>query len=195
MSRERHVFCGTDTLMVMASYREFDDLYQRESEGLLVFFTRRTFDPETALDLTAETFAQAYVGWRRLRGRSPEERQAWLYTIARRQLSRYLRRGRVEREALLRLGIQMPVVHEDDLRLIERRAELSELRRALGEELERLSAEQRRALELRVVQERPYAEVAREMGISEPAARARVSRGLRTLGRALDVRPATQGGS
>ncbi len=179
----------------MADLGEFDDLYRRESEGVLVFFTRRTFDPEIALDLTAETFAQAYVGWRRLRGRSREERQAWLYTIARRQLSRYLRRGRVEHDALLRLGIQVPVAHEDDLRLIERRAELSELRGALGDELGRLSAEQRRALELRVVQERPYEEVAREMGISEPAARARVSRGLRTLGQALDVRAATQGGS
>jgi RNA polymerase sigma factor (sigma-70 family) len=178
----------------MADAGEFDDLYRRESEGMLVFFTRRTFDPEVALDLTAETFAQAYVGWRRVRGDSREERQAWLYTIARRQLSRYLRRGRVEREALVRLGILVPVAHEDDLRSIERRAELTELRSALGGELERLSSEQRRALELRVVQERPYEEVAREMGISEPAARARVSRGLRALGRALDVRPATEGG-
>jgi RNA polymerase sigma factor (sigma-70 family) len=95
----------------------------------------------------------------------------------------------------VRLGIQVPVVHEDDLRLIEQRAELADLRGALGEELVRLSSEQRRALELRVVQERSYEEVAREMGISEPAARARVSRGLRTLGRALDVRTATQEGS
>jgi RNA polymerase sigma factor (sigma-70 family) len=169
----------------MADLGEFDDLYRRESEGVLVFFTRRTFDPEIALDLTAETFAQAYAGWKHLRGRSREERQSWLYTIARRQLSRYLRRGRVERQALVRLGIQVPVAHEDDLRSIEQRAELAELRGALGDELGRLSSEQRRALELRVVQERPYEEVAREMGISEPAARARVSRGLRALGRAL----------
>jgi RNA polymerase sigma factor (sigma-70 family) len=179
----------------MADLGEFDDLYRRESEGVLVFFTRRTFDPEIALDLTAETFAQAYVGWRRLRGHSREERQAWLYTIARRQLSHYLRRGRVERDALVRLGIQVPVAHEDDLRIIEQRAELTELRCTVGDELGRLTTEQRRALELRVVQERPYEEVAREMGISEPAARARVSRGLRALGRALDVRAATQGGS
>ncbi len=160
----------------MADLGEFDELYRRESEGVLVFFTRRTFDPEIALDLTAETFAQAYVGWRRLRGNSREERQAWLYTIARRQLSRYLRRGRVEREALVRLGIQVPMAHEDDLRSIERRAELAELRGALGDELGRLSVEQRRALDLRVVQERPYEEVAREMGISEPAAAARECR-------------------
>jgi RNA polymerase sigma factor (sigma-70 family) len=162
------------TLMVMADDGEFDELYRRESEGVLVFFARRTLDAEVALDLTAETFAQAYLGWRLLRGRSREERQAWLYTIARRQLSRYQRRGRVERRALRRLGIQTPFAHEDDLALIEERAGIADLRTMLSRELARLNVDQRRALELRIVQERPYAEVARDLGISELAARARV---------------------
>jgi len=142
------------------------------------------------VELTAETFARAYVSWRGLRGGSPQERQAWLYTIARRTLARYLRRGRVERRALQRLGVQMPSVHEDDLALIEERAGLHELRHALGEQLARLSREQRRALELRIVEDRPYAEVAQDLGISEVAARARVSRGLRALGCALGPSPA-----
>src|ERR1700731_4120238 len=150
----------------MADAGEFDDLYRRESEGVLVFFARRTLDPEAALDLTAETFANAYLGWRGLRGDSCQERQAWLYVIARRRLSRYLRRGRVERRALIRLGVQIPLVHEDDLALIEERAGLTELRAALGGELERLNGDQRRALELRIVEERSYAEVARDLGIS-----------------------------
>ncbi len=176
----------------MAEPGEFDDMYRTESEGLLVFFTRRTLDAEIALDLTAETFAHAYIGWRRLRGRSPQERQAWLYTIARRRLSRYLRRGRVERDGLRRLGIQVPAVHEDDLVSIERRAGLPQLRAALSVELARLSAEQRRALQLRIVEEQPYEDVARHLGISQPAARARVSRALRALGQALE--PQVAGG-
>jgi RNA polymerase sigma-70 factor (ECF subfamily) len=175
----------------MADVGEFDEFYRRESEGVLVFFARRTLDPEGALELTAETFAQAYISWRGLRGPSPEERQAWLYTIARRRLTRYLRRGRVERRALRRLGMQTPPAHDDDLALIEQRAGLAQLRAAVSGELIRLSAEQRWALELRVVQERPYAEVARVLGISELAARARVSRGLRALARAVDVQLAT----
>jgi RNA polymerase sigma factor (sigma-70 family) len=175
----------------MADAGEFDSFYRLESEALLVFFARRTFDAETALDLMAETFAHAYLGWHGLRGDSHEERQAWLYTIARRRLSRYLLRGRVERRALRRLGIQTPVAHEDDLALIEQRAGLAQLRAALSGELVRLSAPQRRALDLRIVQERSYAEVASDLGISELAARARVSRGLRALGRALDVQLAT----
>lgn len=174
----------------MADAGEFDELYRSESEGVLVFFARRTLDAEVGLELTAETFAQAFIGWRRLRGRSHPERQAWLYTIARRTLSRYLRRGHVERRALARLGVETPTVHEDDLAAIEERAGLDGLREALGEKLGRLGDEQRRALELRIVQERSYAEVADDLGISELAARARVSRGLRALARMLEMAPA-----
>jgi RNA polymerase sigma factor (sigma-70 family) len=176
----------------MADPEEFDDFYRSESEGVLLFFARRTLDPELALDLTAETFARSYTAWRGLRGEAPEQRQAWLYTIARRQLSRYLRRGRVERRALIALGIQRPTMHEDDLVQIEQRAELTQLRATLSDELERLSATQRRALQLRIVEELPYAEVARDLQITELAARTRVSRGLRALSRALDVKFATR---
>ena len=170
----------------MAQTSDFDALYRRESMGLVVFFARRTLDAEVALELTAETFAQAFLAFWQLRGQADEQRQAWLYTIARRQLSRYQRRGRVERRALRRLGMQTPAAHEDDLALIEERAGVAELRALLSGELSRLSTQQRRALELRIVQERSYAEVACVLGISELAARARVSRGLRALAQALE---------
>jgi RNA polymerase sigma-70 factor (ECF subfamily) len=170
----------------MADRGDFDGLYRREGEGVLMFFARRTLDPDVALDLTAETFAQAYIGWSRLRGEADEQRQAWLYTIARRRLSHYLRKGRVERSGLRRLGIQLPSMHEDDLTLIDERAGLGELRAALSVELSRLSDEQQRALRLRIVEEQPYEDVARTLGISEMAARARVSRGLRALANALE---------
>lgn len=153
---------------------------------MLVFLARRTLDVAVAADLTAETFALAFCSWSRLRGRSQAEVRAWLFTVARRQVSRYLRRARVERRAVQRLGIRVPPVHEDDVARIEERAGLSELRAALGVELARLSAEQREALQLRVVEDRSYQEVARVLGVSEQAARARVSRGLRALAGALE---------
>ena len=52
------------------------------------------------------------------------------------------------------------------------------LRRAVGA----LPLEQRRALELRVLQELDYEEVAGALGCSQNAARLRVSRALRALG-------------
>jgi DNA-directed RNA polymerase specialized sigma24 family protein len=48
-----------------------------------------------------------------------------------------------------------------------------------------LSGEQREAVRMRVLEERSYDVVSRELGITETAARARVSRGLRALRRAM----------
>lgn len=160
--------------------------YEREREGVMVFAARRTFDVWVAADLTAETFALALSSWARLRDRSEEEARGWLFTVARRQVSRYLRRSRLERRAVERLGIRVPMLTEDDAAAIERRAGLGDLRAAVGAGLARLSAEQREALRLRVVEERSCEQVAAVLGISEQAARARVSRGLRALERSLD---------
>ena len=179
------VFGARGILVVMGDH-DFAAMYAREGEVVLVFLARRTFDAAIAADLTAETFALAFGSWGRLRGRSEEEVRAWLFTVARRQVSRYLRRGRVERRAVHRLGIRVPSLHEDDVAAIEQRAGLGQLRAALGVELARLSFEQREALRLRVVEERSYAEVALALGISEQAVRARVSRGLRALAAALE---------
>ncbi len=173
----------------------FSELYRGEAESVLIFLTRRTFDAEIAVELTAETFAIAMRSWSKLRGLAREQQRAWLFTVARRQLARYARRARVERRAIERLGIEVPSVARDDLQLIEQRAGLDELRVALGRELERLSVEQRQALNMRVVQERPYAEIAELLGVSEETVRARVSRGLRRLNQGLAQHQATAEGT
>ncbi|MGO9489861.1 MAG: RNA polymerase sigma factor [Solirubrobacteraceae bacterium] len=178
----------------MADPEGFVPFYRQEAEAVLLFLTRRTLDGEVALELTAETFAQAWRGWPRVREDSPEEMRAWLFTIARRQLGHYLRRGHAQRTALRRLGIRTPSMHEDDLGAIEEAAGLDDVRLGLKVELERLSGEQREALQLRVVEEMPYEEVARRLGVSEQAARARVSRGLRTLQRSLAAAGVAGGG-
>jgi RNA polymerase sigma factor (sigma-70 family) len=172
----------------------FSELYQREGESLLIFLTRRTWDGETALELTAETFALALRSWRKLGALAPEQQRAWLFTVARRQLARYLRRAKVERKAVQRLGMQLPQVAQDDLLLIERRAGLPELRRMVELELTRLSSAQREALRLRVVEERSYEEISLQLGVSEQTVRARVSRGLRALAHALEPYHAAQEG-
>lgn len=173
------------TLWVMNDAAGFSSFYEREGEAVLRFLVRRTLDVELAVDLTAETFALALRSWRKLSGLGVEQRRAWLFTVASRLLSRFARRARVERRAVERLRIRVPEVHQDDLALIEERCGLPGLRGALGAELARLSAQQRAALQLRVVEERSYAEVAQCLGVTEQTARARVSRGLRALSSAL----------
>jgi RNA polymerase sigma-70 factor (ECF subfamily) len=165
----------------------FTAVYDAYWERLLVFLTRRTFDAQVALDLTAETLAQAFAGRRRFRGSTAAEEQAWLFAIARHQLARYLRRGRIERKALDKLGIAVPSMGVDDEARIEELAGLGDLRAAVSEALRSLTEDQRAAVELRVVRELSYTEIAIRLAISEQAARARVSRGLRALAGALHV--------
>jgi RNA polymerase sigma-70 factor (ECF subfamily) len=164
----------------------FSGLYRGAAQDLVVFFARRTYDADAAADLMAETFAKAYLGRRRFRGSTEEEARAWLFGIARRRFAMYVRRGKAERRALRRLGLERPQLVEGECARIEELAGLDAMRGTLAEHLSRLAPAQRRALDLRVLRELPYPEVADRLGISEQAARARVSRGLRALGSALD---------
>lgn len=160
----------------------YDELFDR----ILAYHARRILDEEVALDLTAESLAQAFVGRKRFRGSTSPEAEAWVFRIAQRQLSKYLRRGKLERKALERLGIQIPEMTEDAREEIERLADLHGLRETLRSELRRLSSEQQAAIRLRIVDELPYSEVAKNLDISEQAARLRVSRGLSSLTAALE---------
>src|SRR3978361_1473030 len=54
----------------LAGEAAFTAFYRVHAQAVLVFFTRRTYDVDAALDLTAETFAQAFAGRRRLRAQS-----------------------------------------------------------------------------------------------------------------------------
>jgi RNA polymerase sigma-70 factor (ECF subfamily) len=169
----------------------FSALYRAAAQDLVIFFARRTYDAEVAADLMAETFAKAYLGRRRFRGSTEAEARAWLFGIARRRFAMYVRRGKAERRALRRLGLERPQLVEGEYARIEQLAGLDAMRGTLAEQLTRLAPAQRRALELRIVRELPYPDVAERLGISEQAARARVSRALRALGSALDGMAAT----
>ena len=163
---------------------EVTELYRRESARLLVFFTCRTYDAQLAVDLVAETFARAYESRARVRGEQPA---AWLWGIARNVLRDAHRRGSAERRALRRLAVEPPALNDGEVARIEELAGLGELRSAVAAALQTLPAEQRDALQLRVVDELDYPTVADRLGVSEVAARARVSRALRALAGALDV--------
>ena len=159
----------------------FADFYRAEAGSLTRYFARRVVDPEAALDLTAETFAQAYGSRRRFRGTSEEEARGWLYAIAQRQLSRYLRRGYADREASAKLGLERPAAGAEELLRVEELGAMGDLRRLLAQELDELPNGYREAVRLRVVEELPYVEVAKRLAISETAARMRVSRSLSHL--------------
>lgn len=165
----------------------FSRVYTELAQDVFVFFVRRTFDVEVARDLTAETFAQAFEHRRRFRGQSDAEVKGWLYGIARHQLSRYARRGVVRNKAVERLGVLLPTVAEDDYLRVVELAGLSDLRTSVAAAFSNLPLDQRNVLQLRVIEEREYGDVAATLGVSEQTARARVSRALRRLADATDI--------
>ena len=112
----------------MLDRHEITRLYDRHAEAMLGFFARRTFDPEAAVDLVAETFATAYVSRSRVRGDGDEVLAAWLYGIARNLLADWHRRAGVERRALARLGVERRPLTDAELDRIDELAGLGELR-------------------------------------------------------------------
>lgn len=173
----------TDEELILASRddpRAFRELYDRWAERLLAYFYRRVLDAEIAADLLAETFAVAYERRKRFRdvGRPGA---TWLYGIASKELSHWFRRQAVERRSLERLGITVPALDHESIARIEALADSDAHRAALASALEQLSATERDAVQLRVVDELGYGDIASQLECSEAAARKRVHRGLAQL--------------
>jgi RNA polymerase sigma-70 factor (ECF subfamily) len=164
----------------------FGAFYERHAEAVLRYFARRTLDPEAAAELTAETFAEAFASRQRFRDQG-RGGLVWLYGIGRHLLSRYFRTGAVDAKARHRLGMPDRGISDGDYERIEELIDFEQVGRAIASAFTLLSEEQRQALTLRVVEGRPYAEVAEQLSCTEQTARARVSRGLRRLARVLDV--------
>lgn len=169
----------------------FSSFYEEHAGDMLRFFMRRVGLPEVALDLTAETFAAAFIARSRFRGKSEEEAAGWLYAIARAQLAGYRRRGVSERQAIERLGIALPELSREDQDRIEEMIDAEGLGHLAQQGLAALAPGEREAIELRILEELPYGEVATQLGITQEAARARVSRGLRNLAASLPEIEAT----
>jgi RNA polymerase sigma factor (sigma-70 family) len=164
----------------------FVALYDRTMPALLAYFVRRTLDAQVAADLAAETLAEAYASRTRFRDRGDGSAAAWLYTIARRKLGRYLRRLRVEDAARRRLGMERIELVPEDIERIEALIDFEHIGRQVSAAFGELHIDQREALRLRVIEGRSYREMETELGCNEDVVCARVSRGLKRLAAQLD---------
>lgn len=163
----------------------FEPVFTSQFNALLSRLTHRVYDSEIALDLTAETLAEAFIQRGRFRGTTDGELVAWLNGIASRKLALFYRKQGVEKRALARLGIDSPSLTEEEQRDALRRVDMPLMRQVVRSGLAELSEVQRDALTLRVVDEMPYPRMAAHLGISEEAARARVARALAALRKKL----------
>lgn len=168
-----------------ASFRldaeSLDWLYRRHAEPLLIYFARRVLDAEAAVDLVSETFAAAFQSRGKFRGTTEEEAIGFLFGIARNKLLAHIHDNATRTRKTRQLPVDRRALTDAEIERVEELAGLSGLRRTVREKFDSLSPEHRAALELRIVEELDYGEVAARMNISEQAARARVSRGLKAL--------------
>ncbi|HWH96391.1 MAG TPA: sigma-70 family RNA polymerase sigma factor [Baekduia sp.] len=170
----------------------FADVYLAYHEQVLRYFARRTFDPEIAFDLMAETFAELFAHIDEFRGSTEASGRAWMWTVARHQFYRWRAHGVVERRSLERLGVAVATLGQAEYERIEELADLQRLRPVLAHALDQLGDDQRHALQERIVEQREYEEIAAASGVTAEVVRARVSRALRHLAKIFDeLEPAT----
>jgi RNA polymerase sigma-70 factor (ECF subfamily) len=158
----------------------FADFYDREATIVLRWFLRRTTSLDWAAELTAETFAQAFLSAGRYRADRGTTR-AWVLGIAKHVLLRSLRRERVDERARRRLGVEPVMLPDVALERAEELVDLDAQRPLLDAALGDLSPAVRAAVELRVGEGLPFDEVAQRLGCTPNAARVRVTRGMQQL--------------
>jgi RNA polymerase sigma factor (sigma-70 family) len=158
----------------------FGELYRRNRDSLLAWFTRRTLDAEVGAELAAETWAAVLLHRDRFDPRRGTG-MAYIWGIANNKLKNWWRKGAVERRARDRLG--MPVIEVDDEAVcyVESLVDLEMIREEVLQAVEELPEGERAAVELRILQGLEYAEVARLLQCEPGAARVRVSRGVARL--------------
>lgn len=147
--------------------------HRRYYASLYRYMRSRTRSREDAEDLTQTVFTDAVCGLERAAAES-QSTLAWLYTVAKRRLiDEQRRRDRAPAE----------LISLDAARLAQHPASDYgvDLTTTLARAIAALPTDQQRVVVLKLVEGRRFAEIARELGISEPACRARLSRALRAL--------------
>jgi RNA polymerase sigma-70 factor (ECF subfamily) len=166
----------------------FGEFYDRMSPSVQRFFARRTWDGQLSLELTAETFAKAFEKRHDFRGHDDIQAASWLWTIARNELKAHWRARSARLNATVRASAEHAHSADDEILRVEELEVANAARGALEDALRSLPGDQRRVIEMRVLQELSYEEIAKRIGVSGQVARARVSRGLRQLGRSQALR-------
>jgi RNA polymerase sigma factor (sigma-70 family) len=180
---------ATDTELLAAAGSDpeaFGEFYDRYETAVVGYLLRRTGDVEVAIDLAGEAFATALQAAGRYHPGPKDGRSAapWLFTIAQNKLTDARRRGQVEDRARRRLGLREAIAYDDEA--LHRIESIGSQTGWVTELLERLPDDQREAVRARILDERPYGEIACKLQTSELVVRKRVSRGLAALRKSLE---------
>jgi RNA polymerase sigma factor (sigma-70 family) len=180
MTQPHELSSDATDAQIMRAARTSNDafclLYDRYSERMFRWCARHAED--VAADLTAEIFAQAWISRRSFKDKAGGSAGPWLFGIARNVLRDSVRKRRAETSARKRLGLPTEGSLDLGYESVDDRLSLPESSLAA---LAALPESQREALDLRIVHELGYEEIARQLGVTPALVRLRVSRALRKL--------------
>ena len=143
----------------------FEELYVSYSPDVYRFANWLSGNSNDAEDITAETFARAWMNFSNIR---TETLKAYLFTIARNTYLESLRKRRDH----VQLDETHPDVRPKPERIIETQSEIDQIRTTLLT----LPEIDRSAFVMRVQYDLPYAEIARVLQLSESAVKVKVHR-------------------
>lgn len=170
--------CTDVALLSSLSGEAFGVFYDRWETPVLKYFAARTLCSEVSSDLAAETFCVVLMERTRF---DPDrgDPAGFVFGIARNLWHRWLRSGDVDRRAMLRVGVSCP--SDDELARVDELIDLVAVAPTVRAALDSLTPALAAAVTARVIDELTYPQAAARLGISEAAARARVSRAMRQL--------------
>jgi RNA polymerase sigma-70 factor (ECF subfamily) len=149
---------------------DFSALYRKYAPEVFRFALYLSGERAEAEDITSETFARAWAAPDTIRAATVK---GYLFTIARNLFLQGLRK----RSRRVALSAELPDPQPSQLAQTEQRAEL----RAVLARLQRLPEIDRAALLMRSLEEMPYEEIARSLGISLASAKVKVHRARLSL--------------
>ena len=162
-------------------------MYRAHIDAVTAYSARRSTDPQTVADLTADTFVEAITSYSSFDPRRGTAR-AWLFGIARRVFAKHCESGARHRERTVRLAGRRDLAADHVEELLDR-FDAEREGRALVSELTRLPDLDRQAVELVDIAGLKAKEAAKVLGISSGALRMRLMRARTRLRRAHTACP------
>jgi RNA polymerase sigma factor (sigma-70 family) len=158
---------------------EFEQLYRAQVDSITAYFARRSSDPQTVADLTADTFVAAITSFRTFDPRRGSGR-VWLFGIARRVYASHCEARSRQRERVTRLAGRRELEPDQVGELLDR-IDAERAGRALISALGALPAADRALVELVDIDGLTPKEAAATLGISSGAVRMRLMRARKRL--------------
>src|SRR5579875_1345367 len=160
----------------------FEALYRANVAAVTAYFARRSADPQTVADLTADTFVQAITSFTTLDPHKGTSR-AWVFGIARRIYATHCQEHSQQRSRVERLAGRRELAPDEAGELIDR-IDAERAGRALVSGLTTLPASDRAVIELVDLAGLQAKEAAQALGIAPGTLRMRLMRARARLRKA-----------